>query len=47
MGAEQDVLQWQVKNKGDNDTTAAFLEFNFDLSDSLTFDIGGRWSEDN
>jgi iron complex outermembrane receptor protein len=46
-GAEQNVLQWQVKNKGDNDTTAAFLEFNFDLSDTLTLDIGGRWSEDS
>ena len=46
-GAEQDVLQWEVKNKGDNDTTAVFLEFNFDLSDSLTLDIGGRWSEDS
>ena len=47
IGAEQDVIQWQVKNKGDNDTTAAFLEFNFDLSDTLTLDIGGRWSEDS
>jgi iron complex outermembrane receptor protein len=47
IGAEQDVLQWQVKNKGDNDTTAAFLEFTFDLSDTLTLDIGGRWSEDS
>jgi iron complex outermembrane receptor protein len=46
-GAEQDVIQWQVKNKGDNDTTAAFLEFTFDLSDTLTLDIGGRWSEDS
>jgi outer membrane receptor protein involved in Fe transport len=46
-GAEQDVLQWQVKNDNNNDTTAAFLEFSFDLSHSLTFDIGGRWSEES
>ena len=47
IGAEQDVLQWEVKNDGDNDTSAAFLEFSFDLTDSLTLDIGGRWSEDS
>ena len=47
IGAEQDVLQWEVKNTGDNDTSAAFLEFSFDLSDSLALDIGGRWSRDN
>jgi len=47
IGAEQDVIQWEVKNKGDNDTSAAFLEFNFDLSDSVSLDIGGRWSEDS
>lgn len=46
IGAEQDVIQWQVENKGDNRTTSAFLELNFELTDTLALDIGGRWSQD-
>ncbi|MCB1687730.1 MAG: TonB-dependent receptor [Halioglobus sp.] len=46
IGAEQDAIQSRVANQGDNRTTSAFAEFNFELSDTVSFDIGGRWSED-
>ncbi len=47
IGAEQDVIMREFGNASDNDSTAVFLELTFDLSDTLSLDIGGRWSEDS
>ena len=46
IGAEQDVIMRQTSSKNDNESAAIFLELSFQLSDTVTFDIGGRWSED-
>ena len=46
IGAEQDVISRQTRSDNNNDSSAVFFEFSFDLSDSLFFDVGGRWSKD-
>ena len=46
IGAEQDVIYSLVTNHNDNDTIAFFLELTFDLTDTITLDIGARYSED-
>ena len=46
IGAEQDVIYSGVSNHNDNDTVAVFVELTFDLTETLTLDIGARYSED-
>ena len=46
IGAEQDVIFRRTTDKNDNDTLAIFAELTFELTDALTLDVGGRWSED-
>ena len=46
IGAEQDVIYRRSTNQSDNDTLAIFLELSFDLTDTLSLDIGARYSED-
>ncbi len=47
IGAEQDIIWRNSFLDNDNETLALFLEFTFDLSDTLSLDIGGRYSEDS
>lgn len=46
IGTEQTVVFQNVSNSSDNDTFAIFAELSFELTDALTLDIGGRYSED-
>jgi iron complex outermembrane recepter protein len=47
IGSEQEVIMRDASTESDNDSAAFFFELSFDLSDSLSLDIGGRWSEDS
>lgn len=46
IGAEQDVISSSWTNDSDNETLAIFAEISIDLSDTLSLDIGARYSED-
>lgn len=46
IGAEQDVIWRNSHNQNNNDTIAGFVEFTFNLTDSLFLDLGGRYSVD-
>jgi outer membrane receptor protein involved in Fe transport len=46
IGAEQDIIYRATKNQNDNDTAAIFVELTYDLTDTLTLDLGARYSED-
>ena len=46
IGAEQNVIYRKTTNHNDNDTSAVFVELTFDLTETLTLDIGARYSED-
>ena len=46
IGAEQDVIYRRSTNKSDNDTLAIFVELSFDLTATLSIDVGARYSED-
>ena len=46
IGAEQDVINARITNHNNNDTMAVFVELTFELTETLTLDIGGRYSDD-
>ena len=47
IGYEQDVIYRDTRNHNDNDTLAVFLELSFDFTETITLDIGARYSEDS
>ena len=46
IGAELDTIVRVPKNDIDNDTLAMFFEVTYDITDSLTLELGGRYSDD-
>lgn len=46
IGAELDTIVRVPNNDIDNDTLAVFFEVNYDITDSLTLELGGRYSDD-
>jgi iron complex outermembrane recepter protein len=46
IGAEQEIVWRKPSNSIDTDTIAVFFEFTFDLTETLSLDLGGRYSED-
>ncbi|MEH6580828.1 MAG: TonB-dependent receptor [Halioglobus sp.] len=46
IGAEQDVIWRNSRNETETETLAVFVEFTFDLTDTLFLDLGVRYSED-
>ena len=46
VGAEQNTIYSNWENKSDNTSMAVFAEVTFKLTDTVTLDIGGRYSDD-
>jgi len=46
IGSELDTIVRQPNNDFDYETLAVFVEFTYDITDDLTLELGGRYSDD-